>query len=83
VAAANASEALFYPPGSAEDPAQEDLLEPTVYDDNAKNTLNQMRIPLATFAAQGVDLATVERVELAVDRTPSGSVQVADLALAR
>jgi hypothetical protein len=34
-------------------------------------------------APEGVDLATVERVELAVDRTPSGSVQVADLALAR
>jgi hypothetical protein len=44
--------------------------------------LNQVRVPLADFAGQGVDLAHVRRVELrfgAAGTPASGSVQVADV----
>jgi large repetitive protein len=44
--------------------------------------LDQIRVPLSEFAAQGVDLTSVDRLELrfGVDGTPaSGSIQLADV----
>ncbi|MEO9323170.1 Ig-like domain-containing protein [Nocardioides sp. C4-1] len=52
---------------------------------NTPNThivLDQIRVPLSEFAAQGVDLTQVDRLELrfGVDGTPtSGSIQIADV----
>ncbi|WP_139977780.1 alpha/beta hydrolase [Nocardioides litoris] len=52
---------------------------------NTPNThvvLDQVRVPLAEFAAQGVDLTSIDAVELrfGVEGTPaSGSIQVADV----
>jgi hypothetical protein len=59
-------------------------LEQTTGSTTAKThvVLNQVRVPLADFAAQGVDLTKVRRVELrfgAAGTPSSGSVQVADV----
>ena len=59
-------------------------LEQTTGSTTAKThvILNQVRVPLADFAAQGVDLTAVRRVELrfgAAGTPASGSVQVADV----
>lgn len=71
VAVGDHASALFYPPGTAEDPQ------------TAKVTLNQASVPLAAVAGQGVDLERVEEIGLVTDRTPSGSIQVNDLMLQR
>lgn len=75
----NHSDALFYPPGSNPD---SDV--PSVYfvgpaDDNAKVTLNQVRVPLEAF--EDVDTTRVSEISLVFDETPSGSVQLTDLML--
>lgn len=59
-------------------------LEQTTGSTTAKThvILNQVRVPLADFATQGVDLTKVRRVELrfgAAGTPSSGSVQVADV----
>ena len=44
--------------------------------------LNQIRVPLSDFAAQGVDLANVRKVELSFGETgkpATGSIQLADV----
>ncbi|HLE96007.1 MAG TPA: hypothetical protein VI997_01445 [Candidatus Thermoplasmatota archaeon] len=80
--------ALFYPPG---DGPGADVSNPTVgilsdnvfgrTDQNARVTLNELRVPLGAFA--GVDLAHLQEVDFVFGDTPSGSIQVADVLAGR
>lgn len=70
LAAADHGMALFDPPGNAFDAGGAE-----------KTTLNALRLPLSAFA--GIDLTRLQSLELVFDRTPAGTVQIADLSLQR
>jgi hypothetical protein len=69
---------------AAADQRYGNALHPSVGDTTSKThvILNQIRVPLADFAAQGVDLKQVRRIELRFGeegKPATGSVQIADV----
>lgn len=69
---------------SAADPRYGNALHPTVGNITARVhiILNQIRVPLSDFAAQGVDLTKVRKVELhfgEAGKPATGSIQLADV----
>lgn len=69
---------------SAGDPRYGNALNPTIGSTTARThvLLHQIRVPLGDFAAQGVDLKTVRKVELRfgeAGKPAQGSVQIADV----
>ncbi len=79
------SQALFHPPGTDDrEPGVEGegVFGQDLEDiDNAKVTLNAVRVPLGAFL--GVDTSQLASLTLSFDRTPTGSIQLADLMLVR
>lgn len=65
VLAADYGDALFVPPGDADN------------SEGAKTTLNMLLFPLGAFP--GVDLSSLDAIELHFDQSMSGAVQIADI----
>ncbi len=56
-------------------------LRPAIGTTQREVLLDAVRIPAAEFAAQGIDLAHVQAIEVVAGRSATGSVQLAELAV--